>query len=131
MTIYTNNTLTIRDRKIIVACLSDYRDLYVESAGDVNIMGLTFEEDLSIEMSRNTKLWMTVDKIIARVNANLMFEEDFQVIYSCFNDALDQFDISNGECGFIQSEDDRVTVTDIYYKLQHNSVKYVLQRDVG
>lgn len=130
MNINTNNMLTATDRKIITAVLSDYRELCVDSAGDVNIMGLTFEEDKSIEMCRDTRLWKTVDDIIHRVQLNQMLQSDYDVIYRCFDDAIDQFDSTDSGCGCIQCEDDRTAVVGIIYKLQrHTKVSYLFTKE--
>lgn len=132
MTIYTNNTLTINDRKVIRACLDDYRSICLDDAGEDNIMGLTFKEDKTVELRSSTKLWKTVDEIIDRVMHDRMLDDDFSVIYRCFDDALDQFAScdENDVIGFITSAEDKATVESIYHKLQHNGERQIVMEDM-
>lgn len=106
--------LTASDISLIIEGLKFYREMALESKGDVDVLELWDHNPYWHETKCEMRLWGTINWDLECLGKRFSLSDDqLQRIYNVMDSAIDQYDATNGEAGILANEDEYRLATHI------------------
>lgn len=100
--------LTTAETTLLQNTLSLYEELTVDSCGDVNILGIDLKENETAEQHADRIEHIVSEMQFKLVRHHVMSDFECESLWGMLQDAIDQYDITNGEIGALNTENDRI-----------------------